>query len=154
MWFLNKQKASRANAKAKRHGEKGFSLVEFLAGSTITLTVVAVSFSLLGQGQTMVVTQRAKTTAQARARKVMNLMSTDIRATGCAPADITAGVAPGLLTATANSIRIVSDRSGNGTTNQGNEDDANDDVTYTYSNNSCYAARDGEINLTHGQDCV
>ena len=92
----------------------------------------------------MVITQRAKTTAQARARKVMNLMSADIRTTGCAPADITAGTVPGLITATVNSIRIVSDRSGNGTTNQVNEDDANDDVTYSYSNKSVlrYAPND------------
>ncbi len=136
MKFLLSTSAKQQYVKVKKHREKGFSLVEFLAGSTITLTVVAVSFSLLSQGQTMVITQRAKTTAQARARKVMNLMSTDIRTAGCAPADITSGTTPGLLMATVSSIRIVSDRSGNGTTNQVTEDDANDDVTYSYSNKS------------------
>lgn len=129
-------------------GEKGFSLVEFLIGSTITLAVVAGSFTLLDQGQTVIVSQRAKTTAQARARKMLSLMTTDLRTTGCAPTILTAGETPGLLIATANSIRIISDRNGNGTTNQVSDDDANDDVTYSFSNKVLlrYAPNDSAYN--------
>jgi Tfp pilus assembly protein PilW len=115
-----------------KNREKGFSLIEFLVGSTITLAAVTVSFSLLNQGQTAITTQRASATAQARARKVLNLMTADIRATGSSPGNYTAGLAPGLLYASANQIRMISDRTGNGSTNQSSEADANDDVTYTF----------------------
>jgi Tfp pilus assembly protein PilW len=133
----NKSQTTAELKSRKRRGagnEGGFSLVEFLIGSTITLSAVALSFTLLDQGQTAITAQRAKTTAQTRARKVLNLMTADIRVMGCTPTPITAGTTPGLLSATANSIRIVSDRTGNGTTNAVSEDDANDDVTYTFTN--------------------
>lgn len=128
-----KSSVARNNKRKQRTVEKGFSLVEFLVGSAITLATVTLSFSLLDQGQTAIATQRSKATAQARARKVLNLMTSDIRATGSSPGNFTAGVAPGLSSASETSIRLVSDRSGNGTTNQVNEEDANDDVTYTFS---------------------
>jgi type II secretory pathway pseudopilin PulG len=128
------QNAQMHQAKRRRlkNREKGFSLIEFLVGSAVTLAAVTISFSLLDQGQTAITTQRARATAQVRARKVLNLMTADIRATGSSPGNFTAGLAPGLLYASANQIRMISDRTGNGTTNQNNEEDANDDVTYIY----------------------
>lgn len=149
----NFEKARRISlTRRQKRSEKGFSLVEFLIGSTITLGAITLSFTLLDQGQSTLTTQRAKTTAQSRARKVLNLMTTDIRATGGKPTTITAGTTPGLISASATSLRIVSDRTGNGTTNVVGTDDANDDVTYTFNSTnktlSRFAPNDSAYNNT------
>jgi type II secretory pathway component PulJ len=109
-------------------------LPELLVSIALTLTVLGLGMSLLHQGQTMFRSERATQSAQALARKALNLMATDIRATGSAPATITSGVQPGLLIASAQSLRLVADRKGNGTTDWLGEADANDDVTYSLTN--------------------
>lgn len=128
--FAIKKKKQRPRQKA----EVGFSLLEFLISTSITLVVTGLGLSLLSQGQTMFSSQGAALKSQSQARKTLNLMTSDLRATGCSPVTITAGNTPGLLSATTNSIRIIGDRKGNGTTNAVSADDANDDVTYSQVN--------------------
>jgi hypothetical protein len=129
------------NTRARRQqAEAGFSLLEFLVSSSVTLVVMGLGLSLLSQGQAMFASQGA----------TLNLMTSDLRATGCAPVTITAGTTPGLISASATSIRIVGDRKGNGTTNVVSEDDVNDDVTYSQVNSyiTRYAPNDAAYQNT------
>ncbi len=113
--------------------QRGFSLLETLVSLVITVTVFSIAMSLLYQGQRMFRTERATQSAQALARKAINLLTTDLRATGCSPVTVTSGEMPGLLEASATRLRLIGDRKGNGTTNLRGEEDANDDVTYNFS---------------------
>jgi type II secretory pathway pseudopilin PulG len=139
------------NTRARRQqAEAGFSLLEFLVSSSVTLVVMGLGLSLLSQGQAMFASQGAALKSQSQARKTLNLMTSDLRATGCAPVTITAGTTPGLISASATSIRIVGDRKGNGTTNVVSEDDVNDDVTYSQVNSyiTRYAPNDAAYQNT------
>jgi Tfp pilus assembly protein PilW len=125
---------ARKNKSLRQGTEAGFSLLEFLVSTSITIIVVGLGLSLLSQGQGMFSSQGAALKSQSQARKTLSLMTVDLRVTGCSPVTITAGVTPGLISASATSIRIVGDRKGNGTTNVVSDDDANDDVTYSQVN--------------------
>lgn len=117
-----------------RSAQAGFSLLELLVGTSLSIVVMGLGLGLLTQGQAMLSNQGANLKSQSLARKTLNLMISDLRATGCSPVTVTAGTQPGLITATATSLRIVGDRTGNGTTNAVSDDDANDDVTYSQVN--------------------
>ena len=125
---------ARKDKSLRRNTEAGFSLLEFLVSTSITIVVMGIGLSLLSQGQGMFSSQGAALKSQSQARKTLSLMTVDLRATGCSPVTITAGTTPGLISASATSIRIVGDRKGNGTTNVVSDDDANDDVTYSQVN--------------------
>ncbi|HZS05138.1 MAG TPA: hypothetical protein VFD58_09915 [Blastocatellia bacterium] len=115
-------------AKAK---EAGFTLAEFLVGTTVMLIMIAMGLGLLDKGQTLFRSQSAATAAQARARKGLNFMVADLRSTGAAPVAITGGATPGILSATATGIHVAADRNGNGTTNVV-DTDVDEDITYTF----------------------
>ena len=127
---MTQNRAERRRATERK--EAGFTLAEFVAGTAVTLIMMTMGMSLLNQGQKLFSNQSASLQAQARARKALNLMVTDIGMAGCAPVSITSGNTPGLLSATATSIRVIADRDSSGTTSN-STGDLNDDVTYSFS---------------------
>ena len=63
------------SGKTRRAGEQGFSMLELLVSLGITLTVMSLSMSLLFQGQRMFRSERTTQSAQALARKAINLIA-------------------------------------------------------------------------------
>jgi prepilin-type N-terminal cleavage/methylation domain-containing protein len=100
---------------------KGLTLVEVMMTLLIFATVLAVINNVFftTQGLYSVTSQRAD--MQMNSRSGLGVMVTEIRAAGCDPAQI--GVV-GIVSATADTIRVRSDLDGNGaiTTNEPSED--------------------------------
>jgi len=146
-----------------RRAETGFTLAEYMVSTSVLLIIIGLGFSLLDQGQATFMSQNAATLAQARARKAINLMASEISLAGCTPVTLTAGPQPGLqpvsnsVTANSTSIRIVADRDGSGTTNgtgTGGDADLNDDITYSFSNGTIFRTAPNDPDYQSGGAAV
>ncbi len=141
----------------------GFSLTEFLVSVAVLLIMIGTALRLLDQGQAIFMAQNAEATAQARARKAINLMAAEISLAGSKPVTITSGMQPGLhpvsssLTASSTAIRVVADRDASGTTDgtaTGGDGDINDDVTYSFSGSTIYRTAPNDPAYRHGSIVV
>ncbi len=113
-----------------RKVDQGFSLLELLISTSITVVILLMGMQLLDQSQKLFQSQSARMKAQSRARKAVNLITSDVRATGLTPISVSTGVVPGLAEAYTNRIRMVGDRKGDGSYSSTGGTDANDDITY------------------------
>ncbi len=127
--------------------EQGFSVLELLISTGITIGIIGMSLQLLNQSQKLFQKQSGRMTAQSRARKVINLITTDVRATGLTPISVTAGVIPGLDEAFSNKIRMYGDRQGDGTFGSSIATNGNDDISYYVTSRKLYrvAPNDAEF---------
>jgi Tfp pilus assembly protein PilW len=121
-----------------RQREQGFSLLELLISTSITVGIIGMSLQLLNQSQKLFQKQSGRISAQSRARKAINLITSDVRATGLTPISVTAGVIPGLAEAYSNRIRMYGDRQGDGTFESGNATNGNDDISYYVTSRKLY----------------
>ena len=154
---------ARTGRRAARQREAGFTLVEFMIGTSVLLVILGMAFSLLDRGQAAFMSQNASGLAQARARKAINLMAAEISLAGCTPVNITAGAQPGLqpvsssVTANDTSIRVVADRDASGTTNgtgSGGDGDINDDITYSFSGGTIFRTAPNDPDYQSGGTAV
>ncbi len=121
-----------------RRVEQGFSLMELLISTSITVGIIAMSLQLLNQSQKLFQKQSGRMNAQSRARKAINLITSDVRATGLTPISVTAGVIPGLAEAYSDRIRMYGDRQGDGTFGSNIATNGNDDITYYVASRRLY----------------
>lgn len=121
-----------------RRVEQGFSLMELLISTSITVGIIAMSLQLLNQSQKLFQKQSGRMNAQSRARKAINLITADVRATGLTPISVTAGVIPGLAEAYSNRIRMYGDRQGDGTFGSTIVTNGNDDISYYVTSRRLY----------------
>jgi type IV pilus assembly protein PilW len=126
--------------------QQGFTLIELLVAMTIGLVVlIAVLDVFIHQNQTSAV-QHEVAYAQQNVRGAMAVMTREIRAAGYDPEDNGFDV---IKTATANSIRILSNLSGDD--EAGDPDDADEDVTYAIDTVNWELTRNGNTAI---QDVV
>ena len=121
-----------------RHNEQGFSVMELLISTGITVGIITMSLQLLNQSQKLFQKQNGRINAQSRARKAINLITADVRATGLTPISVTAGVIPGLAEAYSNRIRMYGDRQGDGTFGSNVATNGNDDISYYVASRRLY----------------
>lgn len=117
--------------KRVRQSEQGFSVMELLISTGITVGIITMSLQLLNQSQNLFQKQSGRMTAQSRARKVINLITADVRATGLLPnLDPGGNVVPGLAGAYKDRIQMVGDRNSDGAVNEVTATSSNDNITY------------------------
>lgn len=120
------------------NGNHGFTLIELLVASTMGLVVLAaVLQTFVSQNRTNAAQQEVAC-AQQNVRAAMYLMVREIRNAGYDPENNGFDV---IKTATSNSIRVLSNISGDD--EAGDPDDANEDVTYTIDNTDHQLERKG-----------
>ena len=131
-----------------RHIEQGFSLMELLISTSITVAIIGMSLQLLNQSQTLFQKQSGRISAQSRARKAINLITSDVRATGLMPVGVSIGLVSGVAEGCSNRIRMLGDRKGDGSiNNNGSGNNSNDDITYSVADRKLrrYAPNDPEF---------
>lgn len=117
---------------------RGFTLIELLVAMTVGLIVLGAVLNIfIHQNRTSLV-QHEVAYAQQNVRGAMAVMTREIRAAGYDPEDN--GFDP-IKTATASSIRILSNLSGDD--EAGDPDDADEDVTYAIDNGNRLLTRNG-----------
>jgi type IV pilus assembly protein PilW len=121
-----------------RDNETGFTLIELLVAMALGLVVLAsVLHIFVHQNQTSKV-QTEVAYAQQNVRGAMTVMTREIRAAGYDPED---NGFDAIQTATASSIRVLSNLSGDN--EAGDPDDADEDVTYAMDNGNRELTRNG-----------
>ena len=118
--------------------EAGFSLIELVIAMTITLTIMALSASLLASGFNLRSREDRKSDAVADVQRALNIMTREISNTGLKlPSGLPMIASNGIVTndTDSESIRIVSNLNGlpdpaNGYTEDGDVTDADEDVKF------------------------
>jgi type IV pilus assembly protein PilW len=123
-----------------RVGKKdgGFTLVELLVGLALGLVVAAGVLNIFVHQNRTNEYQQEVAYAQQNVRAAMELMTREIRSAGYNPENNSFDA---VKTATASSIRVLSNVSGD--SEAGDPDDADEDVTYTIDNGNGYITRSG-----------
>ena len=117
--------------KRVRQSEQGFSVMELVISTGITVGIITMSLQLLNQSQNLFQKQSGRMTAQSRARKAINLITADVRATGLLPnLDPGGNLVPGLAGAFKDRIQMVGDRNSDGRVDATNTTSGNDNITY------------------------
>jgi len=124
----------------RRVGKKdgGFTLVELLVGLALGLVVAAGVLNIFVHQNRTNEYQQEVAYAQQNVRAAMELMTREIRSAGYNPENNSFDA---VKTATASSIRVLSNVSGD--SEAGDPDDADEDVTYTIDNGNGYITRSG-----------
>lgn len=138
--MLNIFKISRwkKNDRRPRHNEQGFSVMELLISTGITVGIITMSLQLLNQSQNLFQKQSGRMTAQSRARKAINLITADVRATGLLPSVDPGGVIPGLAEAYKDRIQMLGDRNSDGSVTGTSASNSNDNITYYLNSRKLY----------------
>jgi type IV pilus assembly protein PilW len=105
---------------------RGFTLIELLVAMGLGLVVLGAVLKVFVSQNRTNAAQQEVAYAQQNVRAAMDLMAREIRSAGYDPED---NGFEGIKTATSNSIRILSNLSGDN--EAGDPDDPNEDVTYT-----------------------
>jgi type IV pilus assembly protein PilW len=105
---------------------RGFTLIELLVAMGLGLVVLGAVLKVFVSQNRTNAAQQEVAYAQQNVRAAMDLMAREIRSAGYDPED---NGFEGIKTATSNSIRILSNLSGDD--EAGDPDDPNEDVTYT-----------------------
>jgi type IV pilus assembly protein PilW len=105
---------------------RGFTLIELLVAMALGLVVLGAVLKVFVSQNRTNAAQQEVAYAQQNVRAAMDLMAREIRSAGYDPED---NGFEGIKTATSNSIRILSNLSGDN--EAGDPDDPNEDVTYT-----------------------
>jgi len=105
---------------------RGFTLIELLVAMALGLVVLGAVLKVFVSQNRTNAAQQEVAYAQQNVRSAMDLMAREIRSAGYDPED---NGFEGIKTATSNSIRILSNLSGDDEAGDPNE--ANEDVTYT-----------------------
>jgi type IV pilus assembly protein PilW len=105
---------------------RGFTLIELLVAMALGLVVLGAVLKVFVSQNRTNAAQQEVAYAQQNVRAAMDLMAREIRSAGYDPED---NGFEGIKTATSNSIRILSNLSGDD--EAGDPDDPNEDVTYT-----------------------
>jgi type IV pilus assembly protein PilW len=123
-----------------RVGKKdgGFTLVELLVGLALGLVVAAGVLNIFVHQNRTNEYQQEVAYAQQNVRAAMELMTREIRSAGYNPENNSFDA---VKTATASSIRVLSNVSGD--SEAGDPNDADEDVTYTIDNGNGYITRSG-----------
>ena len=109
-----------------RMKNRGFTLIELLVAMALGLVVLGAVLKVFVSQNRTNAAQQEVAYAQQNVRAAMDLMAREIRSAGYDPED---NGFEGIKTATSNSIRILSNLSGDD--ESGDPDDPNEDVTYT-----------------------
>lgn len=136
--------------------QAGFTLVELLISSILTLLVLGAIYSVYQMQIHTVKAQERRLEAQEYARAVLDLMVREIRNAAYNPLGATGGAncagggvgVPSVVTATATSFRFTYDANADGDC-----DDTSEDVTYGWDTTSC-AAGLGNITRDDGTGAV
>src|SRR5262245_18950226 len=71
-----------ANNRGQRNTEQGFSILELLIASLLTIGIMGAAFSLIGRNQRLFVTETAVTDMNENIRSAIDLLTRDIQAAG------------------------------------------------------------------------
>jgi len=117
---------------------RGFTLIELLVAMALGLVVLGAVLKVFVSQNRTNAAQQEVAYAQQNVRSAMDLMAREIRSAGYDPED---NGFEGIKTATSNSIRILSNLSGDD--EAGDPNDPNEDVTYTIDNSNRRLTRNG-----------
>jgi Tfp pilus assembly protein PilW len=125
--------------------QKGFTLAELMVSAGLSLAVLAAIYGLFRSQTHTIKGQEGRMEAQEYAMSVLDLMVREIRNTGYFPTGTACSTTPanaaGIVTATAQSFRLVYDANGDGV--------CEEDVSFTYDATNRNILRNGAL-LTDG----
>ena len=118
-----------------RNGQRGYTLIELLAGVFLSAILLAALYSVLFSQQKAFSAQEQVAEMNQNIRAALDLMTREIRLAGYKTSTSTFD---GIATATSDSIRILADLNQDGDTA-----DDNEDVSYTYNAGALQICRNG-----------
>jgi prepilin-type N-terminal cleavage/methylation domain-containing protein len=129
--------------------KKGFTIVELLVSVLLTSIIMGAIYSVYRVQTHSAKVQENRLEAQEYARSVLDMMVREIRNAAYNPLSATLGTncagglagAPGVITATATSVRFTYDFQGTtaGSAPNGHCNDSDEDIAYTYDTTGCAA---------------